>query len=225
MRRFLFLLLIVGLSACDMAPTPLAGTVGGGLAGMPSAVTAMPQPSRRPLATPLSEAPPPPSLSGEVPAHALDGANPDTAVAAPVTPAPAVDVTPSRSLLPQARGATAQLTLDLRVPQHLGAIGGPVILPIEAELSNRGTEAVDLVAPTPCAVARWRLRDGGGRLVADKPQAICVQMVAESKLQPGEILVTHERIELPAGALAKPGAYRLDYAFWGVEAQAQIAVE
>lgn len=228
MRLLTLLVLACGLTACDLEPLP-PGSGGGGrvVTLSPPAAVAMPMPSRRPLVTPLAEAPPPASLPDERAASPLNGTSRgDAALERPVSPASAIDVPPG-ALAPGAkpRPPARRLALDLRLPRRMAAIGSAVILPVEAELSNRGNDAVALTAPTPCSVARWRLLDSAGRLVADKPEAICVQMIAESQLRPGEILVTRERIDLPPGALARRGVYHLDYAFWGVEARALITVE
>ncbi|PWR24839.1 hypothetical protein [Zavarzinia aquatilis] len=221
--RPVVLVALLAIAACAESPDAAPGV---------AVLTAAPlqppvMPTRRPTwkpATPREDvgAVPPPALLGQ-PATYVPEARPlapgDLAATPPpptVTPASTPAISP---------GATAPgLRLSLRLPKKLPHSDGPLILPVEAKLSNIGTREARLNAPTPCDVAVWQLQDARGEVLLAKDADICAQVVAESSLKPGETLITRDQIAIP-GHLLGIGSYRLRYAFWGTVAEETVTVE
>ncbi|WP_147385667.1 hypothetical protein [Oleomonas cavernae] len=181
-------------------------------------------PTRRPAPKPVTLSPAP-ATAAAVPAPApLTSPAPVEDRLAATAPPPPAAAPPAPSRV-RPRSAPPGINLSLRTPSLLPKVPGTVTLAIEAKLSNDGNLDALLSVPTACDVVAWEIVDRANQVLLSKEPAICAQVVAESTLRPGEILVARDRIEVPGDSLTAGGRYRLRYAFWGAVAEADIAVQ
>lgn len=222
--RSLVLVALLAVAACaDL--DPVAAPAHAGLSAAPLQPPVMP--TRRPAWKPSLPrqdvgAVPAPDPVGQPASYITEARPPAPSDLAPTPPPPVITPASTPALSPGA--TTPGLRLSLRVPKKLPLTVGPIVLPIEAKLSNIGTREARLSAQTPCDVVVWQLQDARGEILLSKDAGICAQVIAESSLKPGETLITRDQINIPARLLGS-GTYHLRYAFWGTMAEADVRVE
>ncbi len=98
------------------------------------------------------------------------------------------------------------------------------LLTAKLRLHNPWRSDLNLTAPTPCAIVQWQITMIDGRVVQEKPNEICVEMVARLRLDPDQTITEPLSIVLDSDAY-ESGAYSLVVSFWGAKANRDFRVE
>jgi hypothetical protein len=107
--------------------------------------------------------------------------------------------------------------ISLIVPAEIAVDGTRTSLTVKARLTNPGMTPMHLQMSTPCDVHDWQLDTIGGERIWERGPMICVQMITEQTVKPGETLEETRMLRIPAPL--RPGeTYKITYEFWGYSA-------
>lgn len=118
------------------------------------------------------------------------------------------------------------IALTLSVTQATPATPStPIILTVDARITNNSDDAITLTAPTPCDIFRWSVLDSTSALVQAQPEQICVQMIMTAELAGNHHHDESFTIELDPTLVHTGGDYQLLVDYWGYKARAPLTVE
>ena len=118
------------------------------------------------------------------------------------------------------------VALTISVTQAAPAApSAPIVLRIDARITNNSDNLVTLTAPTPCDIFRWSILSPASELVQTRPEQVCVQLLMTAELAGEHHHDENFTIELDPTRVHAGGDYQLMVNYWGYEARTPLSIE